>query len=382
VAQRKRLRTERTPARARAARAVTIRDIARLCGVSIATVSRVVNDAGGVGARTADHVRKVIEEHDFHPNSVAQSLITKRTHTIGLVIPDVRNPFFSELARGVEDACNANAFGCLLCNTDGSIDKESEYVRVLRGRVADGAIFTTQNVVEHSDALLSLRNRSYPFCFVERYVDEMPDVPGVYFDNEAGALEMMRFIFGRGHRRIAFISGPLSTHNARMRKQGYLRALEQHGIRVDEKLIVEGNYRYSGGYQATERLLDGRKPKFTALFASNDLMALGAYQFLEERGLRVPADVSIAGFDNIGYPAVMRPLITTIEIPAYELGKSATDMLFSLLEGRKVAPLRRVFRPVLRDKGSVLPLDGSEGARRRRPSSHTAARAHPVKELP
>jgi LacI family transcriptional regulator len=367
--------------RARTARAVTIRDIARLCGVSIATVSRVVNDAGGVGARTANHVRKVIEKHDFHPNSVAQSLITKRTHTIGLVIPDVRNPFFSELARGVEDACNANDFGCLLCNTDGSTEKEREYVRVLRGRVADGAIFTTQNALESSDALLTLRNRSYPFCFVERYIDEMPDVPGVYFDNEAGALQMMRYIISRGHRRIAFISGPLSTHNARMRKLGYLRALEEHGIRVDEKLIVEGNYRYSGGYQAAEKLLAGRKPGFTALFASNDLMALGAYQLLEERGFRIPADVSIAGFDNIGYPPVMRPLITTIEIPAYDLGKSVTEMLFALLDGRRVTPLRRVFQPVLRDKGSVAPLDGN-GARRRAAARLTGASAHPGKELP
>jgi LacI family transcriptional regulator len=341
-------------------------------------VSRVVNDAGGVGARTADHVRKVIAEHDFHPNSVAQSLITKRTHTIGLVIPDVRNPFFSELARGVEDACNANAFGCLLCNTDGSIEKENEYIRVLRGRVADGAIFTTQNVVEFSDALVSLRNRSYPFCFIERYVHQLPDVPGVYFDNEVGALEMTNFIVSRGHRRIAFISGPLSTHNARMRKQGYLRALEQHGIRVDERLIVEGNYRYSGGYHATERLLAGARPAFTALFAANDLMALGAYQLLEERGYRVPADVSIAGFDNIGYPPVIRPVITTIEIPAYELGKGAAEMLFSLLEGKKVTPGRRVFRPVLRDKGSVVALGRSP--RGRRPDPRTGARSNPGKE--
>ncbi len=355
-------------------RATTIRDIARLCGVSIATVSRVVNDSGGVGASTNERVRRAIREHDFHPNSVAQSMITKRTRTIGLVIPDVRNPFFSELARGVEDTCNANAFGCLLCNTDGAIEKENEYVRVLRGRVADGAIFSTQNAVEFNEALLQLRATGYPFCFIERYVPEMPDVPGVYFDNFAGAVEMTEFIVSRGHRRIAFISGPQSTHNARLRKQGFEHVLERHQIAVDGALIAEGNYRYSGGYQAAERLLGGRKPRFTALLAANDLMALGAYQLIQDRGYRIPHDISVAGFDDISFPPVMRPLVTTIEIPAYELGRSAAEMLFAMLEGKALEPPMRMFAPKLKDKGSVIALDR---ATTRRAAARRAARTSP-----
>ena len=337
------------------ARATTIRDIARLCGVSTATVSRVVNDSGGVGAATTARVREVIERHDYHPNGVAQSLITRRTHTIGLVIPDVRNPFFSELARGVEDTCNANAFGCLLCNTDGSVEKETDYVQVLRGRVADGAIFTTQNATEFNRALLPLQRRGYPFCFIERYVPEMPDVPGVYFDNLAGAEQLTDFILAKGHRDVAFVSGPLSTHNARLRKQGFTQAMARRGLAVDPRLVEEANYRYSGGYRAAEALLSGGRPPFTALLAANDLMALGAYQLLQDRGLRVPEDVSIAGFDDITYPPVMRPLLTTIEIPAYQLGKSAAEMLFEQLGGRSVAARRRVFAPTLKDKGSVVP---------------------------
>lgn len=376
---RKRLRRLGAGGGAHRAAAITIRDIARHCGVSIATVSRVLNGLGGVGPETAERVRQAMAEHDYHPNSVAQSLITRRTHTIGLVIPDVRNPFFSELARGVEDTCNASSFGCLLCNTDGSVEKEKEYIAVLRGRVADGAIFTTQNATEYSDALVGLRKRSYPFCFVERYVKELPDVPGVYFDNLAGAQEMTEFILGMGHRRIAFISGPLSTRNARLRKQGFLRALGRHGIAPDEALVFEGNYRYSGGYKGAEALLAGGPPRFTALFAANDLMALGAYQLLQDRGYRIPDDVSIAGFDNISYPPVMKPVITTIEIPAYELGKSAAEMLFAQLEGNAIVPQRRVFGPTLRDKGSVTP---PAGVGRATPSGgrRGAVRARPRKE--
>jgi len=336
-------------------KAVTIKDIASLCGVSVATVSRVINDTPkGVGSQTILRIRKVIEEMDYHPNSVARSMVTKESLTIGLVIPDVRNPFFSELARGVEDVCNEKSYGCFLCNTDGRLEKENEYIRLLRGRVVDGLLFSTQNTVEFNPAFLDFQRRKVPFCFIERYVDELPQTPGVFFANERGAEELTQFIIDKGHRRIGFISGPLTTRNACMRKAGFLTAMARNGLVVDPALIIEGNYRFNGGYESVQRLLGDAAPRFTALIAGNDLMALGAYQGLTERGYAVPQDVSIAGFDNIKYPPVLRPLITTIEIPGYELGKCAAEMLFDLLKGRILESPKRVFEPVLRDKGSVI----------------------------
>jgi LacI family transcriptional regulator len=336
---------------------VTIKDIARLSGVSITTVSRVLNNkAGGISEKTIERVRDVIEKMHYQPNSVARSMITKRSSTIGLIIPDVRNPFFSELARGVEDVCNANSFGCFLCNTDGSPEKENEYIRLLRGRVAEGILFTTQNNVEFNEVFLDFLKKHYPFCFIERYIDEIPNIPGIYVDNYRGAYEMTEFILSKGHRRIAFVSGPLTTHNARMRRDGYLDALKAAGIVASEELMVEANYRYSGGYGAAETFLRDRKASFTALFAANDLMALGAYQYLEESGLRVPDDISVAGFDNISYPPVIKPTITTIEIPAYELGKNSAEMLFTLLGGKILDEPKITFVPQLRDKGSVKQL--------------------------
>ncbi len=336
---------------------VTIKDIANLCGVSIATVSRVLNNSPrGVSTKTVERIRKVIAELDYRPNRLARSMITKITHTIGLVIPDVRNPFFSELVRGVEDVCNKNGYSCFLCNTDGKIDKENEYIGVLRDLVVDGLIFTTQNDIEFNPAFLDFKKRHIPFCFIERYVDELPDTPGVYFDNEGGSAELTQFVIDKGHRHVAYISGPLVTHNAVMRKNGFLAAMHRNGLDIDDSLIVEGNYRFDGGYTAIERLLTAGEPRFTAVIAGNDLMALGAYQALTEHGFSVPERISVAGFDNIVFPAVLRPLITTIEIPGYELGKCGTEMLIKLMRGEQLPVRRRTFAPALRDKGSVIEI--------------------------
>jgi LacI family transcriptional regulator len=336
---------------------ITIKDIANLCGVSIATVSRVVNNSPkGVGEKTVERIRKVIEEVGYRPNRLAQSMITKVTHTIGLVIPDVRNPFFSELVRGVEDVCNENGYSCFLCNTDGKLDKENEYIDILRDRVVDGLLFTTQNDKEFNPAFLDFHKNKTPLCFIERYVDELPETPGVFFDNEGGAALLTQFVLDKGHRHIAFISGPLSTMNARMRKSGFMSTMEKNGIEVDTSLVVEGNYRLDSGYAAVDQLLAPGKPKFTALIAGNDLMALGAYQALVERGYEVPKDISIAGFDNITYPAVFRPLITTIEIPGYKLGSCGTQMLIAQMKGQPLAVTRQVFAAALRDKGSIIQI--------------------------
>lgn len=340
---------------------VTIKDIAGLCGVSIATVSRVVNNSPkGVGEETVERIRKVIEEVGYRPNRLAQSMITRVTHTIGLVIPDVRNPFFSELVRGVEDVCNEYGYSCFLCNTDGRLDKENQYIDVLRGRIVDGVLFTTQNTTEFNPAFIDFNNNNTPFGFIERYVDELPGTPGVFFDNEGGSAQLAQFIIDKGHRRIAYVSGPLSTMNARLRKKGFLATMARNDLKVDENLIVEGNYKLDGGCAAVERLLSGGRAQFTALMAGNDLMALGAYQALIERGYDIPRDISIAGFDNISYPAVLRPLITTIEIPGYALGRCGAEILIAQIRREPLVNRRRVFAPALRDKGSVIQIQNRE----------------------
>ncbi|MCC8180841.1 MAG: LacI family transcriptional regulator, partial [Planctomycetes bacterium] len=202
--------------------AITIKDIARICGVSITTVSKVINRKfTGIGEPTIERVQQVVEEYGYAPNAVARSMVTRKTHTIGLVVPDIRNPFFAELARGVEDVCNNRSYGCFLCNTDGDNEKEDANIRLLRGRVADGIIFTTQNRIEFNPAFTRLREGKYPFCLIERYLESMPDVPGVYFDNIGGARLAVEHLIASGHSRIAFIAGPNTTVNAQHRRHGY-----------------------------------------------------------------------------------------------------------------------------------------------------------------
>ena len=335
----------------------TIKDIAKICGVSITTVSKVVNEKySGIGQKTIERVTAAVKEHGYLPNAVARSMITRKTLTIGLVLPDVRNPFFAELARGVEDVANERGYGCFLCNTDGNIEKEDACIALLRGRVADGILFTTQNRVEFNPVFTRLWDDKYPFCLIERYLDGMPDAPGVYFDNIGGARMATRHLLDNGHRNIAFISGPETSVNAQHRRQGYELALREAGIEPDPALAVGGDYRYSGGYKAMELLRARKKLRYTALFASNDLMALGAYQRLEEEGIRVPDDLSIVSFDNAPFPKVMKPAITTIELPAYAMGKSAAEMLFECLDGRAGVGARRVFEPKLIEKDSVRSL--------------------------
>ncbi len=334
--------------------AVTIKDVARVCNVSIATVSRVINEkTEGISDKTRELIKKTIKELNYQPNGLARSMITKKTKTIGLVIPDVRNPFFSELARGVEDVCNRNGYGFFLCNTDGHFKKEAEYILLLKERLADGILFTTQNDIEYNDAFKRFQQERFPFLFIERYVDSLHEVPGVFVDNFKAAFDITEFIINHGHREIAFISGPLSTKNAQLRKEGYAAALANHGIPLKKGLIAEGNYKDSGGYKAIQTLCKKGTIPFSALFAANDLMAFGAYQALEERGVSIPEDVSIAGFDNTPFPEVFRPKLTTMEIPAYKMGETSAEMLLTLLKGNTLKKTRIVYSLELVDKGSV-----------------------------
>lgn len=338
---------------------VTIKDIAKECNVSITTVSRVINNKDeGVGERTREFILDTIARLDYRPNALARSMITKRTNTIGLVIPDVRNPFFSELARGAEDVCNENGYGIFLCNTDGSMEKEGEYIRILKDRFTDGILFTTQNTIEYNQTFKLFLKKHFPFLFIERYVDELKEVPGVFVDNFQGAYKLTQFIINKNHHKILFISGPLTTKNAQHRRNGHLKALNDNGIEAAERFILHGNYRYSGGYKAVKQYIASHGVDFTALFASNDLMAFGAYEALEEEGLSIPEDVSLAGFDNTPFPQVFRPKITTVEIPAYKMGQTAATMLLEIIQKSEPDEKKKVFTLDLIDKGSVIHRQG------------------------
>ena len=332
---------------------ITIKDIAKICKVSTTTVSRVINNkTENVSEETRERIIKVMKELNYQPNFLARSMVTRKTDTIAIIIPDICNPFFADLARGVEDTCIANGYHLFLCNTDMDSKKEEEYIRLLRERFVDGMVVSTQNNEENNKIFAKMVKDQYPFVFVERYSDKLSEVPGVFANNVQGAYEITKYLISFGHKEIAFLSGPLVTSNARFRLEGYKKAMTESDLPINNDLIRNGDYKTTSGYEQTKYLLE-KGLKFSALFASNDLMAFGAYQAVKEFGLKIPQDVSIVGFDNINMPGVLEPRITSMEIPSYKMGVKATEILLDIINGQKPEKDKVYYRLKLIDKGST-----------------------------
>ncbi|GAB4564009.1 MAG: substrate-binding domain-containing protein [Anaerolineae bacterium] len=307
----------------------TIRDVAERAKVAPITVSRVINNSGYVSAETRARVEKAIEELQYVPNSLARSLRFKRTHTLALVLTDITNPFWTTVARGVEDAASAQRFNVILCNTDENEAKQDEYLRVLLQKQVDGFI------------LVPARSRPEPIEFLKRQkvavvvLDRR--VPGacvdiVRGDSEGGAYELTRRLIEMGHRRIALLSGPEGVSTAEDREKGYRRALLEAGIEPEAAMVCRGTFTHEGGYRMALEAMKAL-PKPTALFAANNFIAVGALRALRELGLRVPEDISLVSFDDIPPALAIEPFLTVAAQPAYEMGRRATELLLARLSG-------------------------------------------------
>lgn len=309
---------------------ITIKDIAKKANVSITTVSRVLNNKqDGIGAATRKRVLDIIKELDYYPNSTARSMVTKKTKTIGLIIPDIRNPFFPELVRGVEDVANELEYSLFLCNTDGSFKREEESLRLMKEQNVEGLIFTGS--FDSEEYLLQELVEKYklPIVLLDRGLNN-EKFSGVYIDNEKGGYIATRHLINLDHTRIACITGPDNIQNSKARLNGYFKALKQFDIQIDEKIIISGDYQMDGGYQAAKVLFENNN--ITAIFVLNDLMAFGVYQAALEIGIRIPEDISIVGFDNLKYTQLLTPKLTTIEQPTYKMGSVAANILIKQLE--------------------------------------------------
>ncbi|WP_408011295.1 LacI family DNA-binding transcriptional regulator [Pseudalkalibacillus sp. A8] len=314
---------------------VTIKDIAKKANVSITTVSRVLNHkTEGIGQATRKKVLDIIEELDYRPNTIARSMITKQTNTIGLIIPDIRNPFFPELVRGVEDIANQSKYSVFLCNTDGDVDRESESLRLMKEKNVDGIVFTYAYASPSKQLEELAGNSKVPFVLLDRGLDDQK-FSGVYIDNEKAGHMATKHLLELSHTKIGCITGPRDIPNSKDRLKGYLKAFAESGIPAGENLIIEGDYQMEGGYLAAKTLLG--KENVTAIFAFNDLMAFGVYQAAADLGIRIPEDLSVVGFDNLKYNQLLKPKLTTIEQSAYKMGEIATEMLLKQLkEGSNV----------------------------------------------
>jgi len=326
----------------------SLTDVARKAGVSIATVSRVISHPEKVTLETQQLVQRVMSELDYRPNRVARRLRQRggRRHLLGLIIPDIQNPFFAEMARGVEDVAYANQFAVMLCNSDEDLKKEAFYLDVMRDESVDGIILPP--IHDRDPAVLKFAASGMPMVSVDRSLANSP-IDQVEVDNRQGALEAIEHLIGLKHQRIGLITGSLNVSTSRERKAGYEQALMAHHLRLDERLIRVGDNKQASGRVLAEELLAlSNRP--TALFVTNNLMAVGAIEAIHARKLRIPADVAIIGFDDLPWAEALDPPLTVVRQPAYEVGRSAVELLLRRLENRDApaASLRLKPRLILR----------------------------------
>jgi LacI family transcriptional regulator len=315
----------------------TIRDVAQLAGVSTMTVSRVINRSGYASEAARRRVDRAVAELGYVPNAVARQLRSKRTRTIALVVSDITNPFFTVIARGVEDAARQRDHAVIFVNTDESQTLENDYLRILMGRQVDGVLLVPAG--NSAEPFRLLRSQKIPVVVLDRRV-QVRQVDEVRCDSEAGAYALVRHLIGLGHRRIAAITGRRTIATAVDRVAGYERALTDAGITHDPELIRSDSFSLSGGHRRMQEIL-AIAPRPTAVFAANNFIAFGALQALREAGLRVPDDMSLVTFDDLPEGWQEEPFLTVLAQPAYEIGRQAAELLFERLEG-PARPARRV----------------------------------------
>jgi LacI family transcriptional regulator len=316
----------------------TIKDIALMAGVSTATVSYVINGTRFVSPELRDRVLTAVAQLDYRPNAVAQSLRQKRTRTIGLIIPDNSNPFFAEVAKGVEDAGYDAGVSVMLCNSDGKFDRELRYLQLLRDKQVEGVIViaTTPRV----DHLSGIVERLIPAVVFYRNVPQF-NVDTLVVDNFGGGCLATRHLIELGHTRIACVAPASIDSPSSLRVSGFRHAIKEAGLRIDESLIYHGDNRFAGGRAGVEHLL-ATGQSFTAIFAGNDVMAVGAIRRLQESGRSVPDDVSVVGFDGIALGDYVSPSLTTVNQPRYEAGQTALRLLLERIEDSYIGPPRAI----------------------------------------
>jgi len=307
---------------------VTIEDVAAAVGVSRQTVSRAMNDKGEISPATKERVLQAIQELGYQPNRLAQGMVTQRTKTVGLVMPDITNLFFPEVARGVQDAGRQHDYNVLLCNTDDKLEEEIKVLYSLAAQRVDG-IFMIGSVSD--DASLAKFADTYsPIIMLNRFF-EHPHVNLIIVDNERGAFLAVEHLITLGHQKIGMLANLDFSRSQIRRVRGYEDALNHYGITLDRSLIVGGASTLEGGYSALQQLLNAH-PEVTAVFTYNDLMALGAMRAAHDLDKRVPEDLAVIGFDNIGLAAMATPSLSSIHVDKYAIGQKAMNRILDLLD--------------------------------------------------
>lgn len=332
---------------------VRIKDVAKRAGVSTATVSHVINQTRFVSEETRQRVLEAIEDLNYQPSAIARGLATNATQTIGLIVSDITNPFFTAVARGVEDNITGHGYHTIFCNTDEDPARENEYLRLLSARQIDGLIIAPTGV--RSERLIRMAGSGTPIILLDRDTPGI-EAPLVGVDNEGGSYQAIKYLLELGHRRIGALMGLEIISTQVMRVNGYKRALQEAGIAIDETLIVHADPRFYSNqldqstpsppsfltnlqmtpiaFYALQQLLDLPDCP-SAIFVTNNQMTLGAFHALKERNLRCPEDISLLSFDDHDWAPLFSPPLTVVRQPTYRLGEVAARLLMQLINGQE-----------------------------------------------
>ncbi len=316
----------------------SISEVAAKAGVSVTTVSRVIsNSAHPVNPETRQRVLAAAEELNFVPSALARALANNETHIIGVIVGDASDPYFATIIRGITDEARESGYLPVIVNSDRLADVELNFVRLMRDYHADGLIFAGGGLTNSAylnelvNLLATFKNQQVPVVALGHH---LIDAPQVTIDNRLAAYEMTEYLIGLGHRRIAFIAGPSELSTSALREEGYREALQQHNIPFAPDLVMESDFTYEDGLRLADHILT-RNPLPTAIFGSNDVVAIGCLVGLQQQGIRVPDQISVTGFDDIAAAQYVNPPLTTVRVPMREMGVIGVRQLLAAMKSDK-----------------------------------------------
>lgn len=311
-----------------------MKDVAELAGVSVTTVSHVLNKTRYVDRSLVRRVEAAVKSLGYQPNALARGLRRKETRMLGMVVPDNSNPYFAELARSIEDACFESDYNVILCNSDEDPTKERAYLSLLAEKRVDGIVFVASG--DDRAGVQAVLQQKIPLVLLDREL-KGTKCDAILVDNRSGARRATQHLIQGNHQRIGCVCGPKNLASAKERLQGYQDAITEARLRMDPKLIQPGDFHIEGGFTAIQALLD-LPTRITAVFVANDLMAIGVLRGIAARGLRVPDDIAVVGFDGISLGRYTQPPLTTVAQPIREIGKLATELVLSRVNGERKEP--------------------------------------------
>jgi LacI family transcriptional regulator len=332
----------------------TIKDVAKMANVSISTVSRVINGKSGVSADLEERIGNAIKTLKYKPNIVARALKAKTTKSIGLIVPSIENAIFPALIKIIEDTVSKYGFSTVLCNSDGDMEREGKYLRLLVEKQVDGIIFNAMG--NYNESFEVVRDTNTPIIILGKKIEGF-ETTNISINNFKGAFSAVEYLIKTGARDIAFLFGILESSSAiSSRFEGYKAALRDYNIEYREELVIKGGKSFDGGILAAADLLN-RGIKFDAIFASNDMIAIGCIEKLLDKGFRIPEDISIIGYDDIPVASIIRPHLSTVHAPIKEFGTEAVKTILRLIYTKSNKVFEKGFEPELVIRNSTKALN-------------------------